>query len=586
MTKLSTTMLSYDMWRFHVLYMCDLVSMIRLSWTCRKMRQILNDPAFVVQWQTHCYYLDRDCKCSRNLFYLVPDMILDFTYDWNIEVSSQFEVDSHLRSIGRSVPMLVMQQQMQWQNTPYFDPTHDETNFMPGTYQTCMENLIIPVPRMLACPVEHASNRGMELRRTNVQRKEDETDDAWNHRIFWRNFHQCPAPHDIRNAPDFMDMPNPLVDYVDLYVEECMEKNEDPSDPANDPELKGHAAGQWARKVMYNSGVGTQKYPMELCIRRDQITTHAANLHGVQYLERLYLQLRDYSGDGALLQHDGPVYFTPVRYDNERGDFVNWALSTVAIVNGFYNHAWYDCCFQFMHTLTVHILAVITSIEEDLYLERMASRWIFLEHLNACDGCQAEGHFQSKDQAMRDEMAIRMMYRSNYSAYNNVVKNAVKRYMDDPYSDVHWNRNYLVGLVPEYDHHVRYPAYPRSEAQLVRDMQQLLDVSSYVTDFANSIAPKVTLITEMYRTKTLKIYLLNGMSLISFAPTWRMMHEYRPSRTNLKSSLRIPHLDLMENHRVKKYLNFLNRRVLFYHPDPVLHATEWQSDIGRYNLSA
>ncbi len=580
-----STLLSHDMWRFHILYLCDPISMIRLSWTCRKLRQILNDPVFVVQWQDHCRYLDRQCKCSRNMFYLVPDMILDFTYDWNLDPASQFEVDCHLRSIGRSVPMHAMHQQLQWQKSPYFDPPSDGTNFIPGTYQACMENLIIPMPRMLHIPVERASTRGMEHIRSNVHRTEYETDEAYRHRLFWRNFHQVPAPHDIKNAPDFVETNTPIVDYVDIYVKECMEKNEDPTDPANDPELKGHAAGQWARRVMYNSGVGIQKYPLDLCIRLDQIGTAAAQQHGVEYMERLFLQLRDYNGDGALLEHDGPVYFSPIRYENESGDFVNWALSTVAVVNGFYNHAWFDCCFQFLHTLTIHIVGVVSAIEQDMYIERMACRWKYLEHLNSCSGCQDEAHHQDEEQCERDENAIRMMYRSNYSAYNNLVKNSVQRYMEYPYDDSKWTRSYLIGLIPPFEHH-QHVRYPRTEAQIVRDMQHLLDVSSYVTDFANSMTPRVNPTTVLYRTRTLKIYLTNGMSLIAFAPSWQMGYDWKPSRTHLKSSLRMPRLDLMQNHRVIKYLGYLNRRVLFYHPDPVLHATAWQQDIGRYNHSS
>lgn len=550
------------------------------------MRQILNDPVFVVQWQEHCRYLDRQCKCSRNMFYLIPEMILDFTYDWNLDPSSQFEVDFHLRSIGRSVPMLVMQQQMQWQNSSYFDPPTDDTNFIPGTYQSCMENLIIPMPRMLHVPVERASIRGMEHRRTNaIHRLEYETDDAYNHRLFWRNFHQVPAPHDIKNAPDFVEMDIPIVDYVDLYMKECKEKNEDPHDPAHDPELKGHAAGQWARRVMYNSGVGIQKYPLDLCIRYDQIHTAAAQQHGVDYIERLFLQLRDYSGDGSLLQHDGSVYFAPVRYDNESGDFVNWALSTVAVMNGFYNHAWFDCCFQFMHTLTIHILGVVASVEEDLYIERMACRWKYLEHMNTCSGCLEEAQHQDEEQCKRDENAIRMMFQANYSVYNNLVKNSVQRYMEEPYNDSVWNRNYLIGLIPPYEHHLNL-RYPQTEVQIVRDMQHLLDVSSYVTDFANYMAPRVNRVTELYRKRTLKIYLMNGMSLMAFSPSWQMSYDWKPSRTEVKSSLRMPRLDLMNNHRVQKYLEYLNRRVLFYHPDTVMHASTWHEDIGRLNHSA
>lgn len=581
------TTLTHDMWRFHILFLCDPISMIRLSWTCRELRWIMNDPTFVVQWQEHCRYIDRQCKCNRNMFYLVPDMILDFTYDWNIEISSEYEVDRHLVSIGRSVPMLVMHQQIQWQKLPYLDPPSDKTNFIPGTYQACMENLIIPMPRMLPLPVDRAVTRGREHPRSVYQqRMEFETDDAYRFRMFWRNFHQFPAPHDMKNAPDFLDINVPIVDYVDLYIQECMEAGEDPYDPAQDPELKGHSAGQWARKVMYNTGVGIQKYPLDLCIRYDQIQTASAQHHGVDYLERLFLQLRDYSGDGALLQHAGSVYFSPVRYDNERGDFVNWALSTVAVVSGFYNHAWFDCCFQFLHTLTIHVLGVATSIEEDLYIERMACRWKYLEHLNSCAACQSPAHqHRNENEQKRDEDGIRMMHRSNYNVYNNLVYNSVKRYMENPSDDSEWNRNYLVPLIPQYDHH-QHLRYHRTEEYIVRYIENLLDVLSYVTDFANSMAPRVNPVTQMYRTRTLKIYLMNGMSLMTFAPSWHMTYDWKPSRTGLKSSLRLPHLDLMQNHRVSKYLHFLNRRVLFYHPDPVLHATAWQQDVGRFNHSA
>lgn len=567
----SSAPLGYEVWRYHVLYYCDPVSLIQLGWTCRGLRQLLNGTStFVVDWQTACAYMQRECGCDRNLFYLDVPKVCDFLYAWcGDEVQSLYEVDLRLRQLGRSVTMHMMQPQMQWQRTPFLDPQHcHRALFEPGVNVVHVDEMVVPMPRMLDVPVELA-----RCATRHYPRVPGETLEAFTHRQFWRNFHEVTTETLTTEKPStgYMD-PRLHTDLVRAYLERCAAEERDPYDPADDPELQGHAAGVWARTVMYSSAVGTQQFPMDLCLRREQVRTL-----GVDYLDRLFIPLRRYVSDGSLLEHRGPLYFTGLRYDNESGDFVNWALNTVALRHGMYLHLWLDCSFHFLHTLTAHIETLANSLETDLPLERLAARWRWIHHLKGCSGCLCHGHRSDPEQAERDQRAIAFVQQANYRVFHNVISTTVQRYTSHPCHESEWTPHYLTDLIPHYEHHSpdRRPA--GTETQVVCALHHALEVASYLTEFSQTIGPRVGPLAEMYRDRTLRIYLSNGLGLLAFAPTWQIDYDWRPSRAHVKVSLRIPRIDLMQNHRVVQYMHFLNRRVLYYHPDPCVYLDAWQA---------
>ena len=98
--------LDYNTWRYIVLPYCDLGSLLRVAWTCTTLRNIVQHPSFVVEWQTQCWYLYRDCCCDRNQFYQQVTPWCPFVYDYTPPMDNQWEARLFLRHHGRGASML------------------------------------------------------------------------------------------------------------------------------------------------------------------------------------------------------------------------------------------------------------------------------------------------------------------------------------------------------------------------------------------------------------------------------------------------------------------------------------------------
>lgn len=581
------SIITKDIWRYQVIPYCDVLSLIRLSWTSRTLWYLLNTPEVVVEWQTHCHYLHRECKCPRNLFYLKPELFCDFAYDVALELGSQWESDQRLTALGRSVlQMLTACHNINgWLEVPHLDPLFaNRKQFNPGLFQSYMEHMIIPAPRMLFVGVEHS-----RIHPQNHMRCVGETDEGYQRRQFWRNFHEITDEKPTTRDTGFIL--SARIDLVDAYIKKCEEdmsgEGRDPYDPADDPDCDGHHAAQWARRCMYETAVGMQSYPLELCLRREQLMAmgNQTGRYGVDYIDRLFLPTRRYSRDMIVLDHRGPVYFSGVRYENERGDFVNWALSTYALQTAIYSHLWLDSSNRFLDTLQTHLVQMAREVEDDMPIPQLVARWNYLEHSTTCPKRQTGGqcgthyHDPSIESLRRDKDARALMRHPGYEVYNHLIQNAVR----DGYQWDHpFNHEYLVALIPGGAY-----TYQRTETQICSDIHNLLELTSYITEFARSIAPRVGLETSRMRHTTLQIYLRAGFGLLAFAPTWRRAHSWKPSRTACLQSLSIPVIDVTKNHRMQHYLKFLNRRTLYYHQphEMILHPDAWQVDLGRHRHS-
>lgn len=576
--------ISKEVWRYQIIPYCDLLGLIRLSWTCRTLNAMLNSPEVVVEWQTHCSYLFRECKCPRNLFYFQPHAFCEFTHDVSLELTSQWESDQRLTVLGRSLlqMMTAVHNIAQWQEVPILDPMNVHKNlFHSGLFHSYIEDLLVPAPRMLYVGVENARTYAQ----THVKCT-GEKDKDYEYRKYWRNFHEVTSDRVIPRESGFIL--SVKVDLVDAYVRNC-ERDEmgarDPYDPADDPECEGHHAAQWARKCMYETPVGMQSYPLELCLRKEQLVGNSAQQFGVDYIDQLFLPVRRYSRDMVLMDHRGPVYFSGIRYDNERGDFVNWAMSMYTMQNAVYSHLWLDSCNRFVESLQGHVVGLAREVEEDMPIQRLVSRWNYLEHSLSCPNRASGGycgfftHDTSPEALKRDKEARALLRHPGYEVYNHLITNAVR----DGYQWDHpFNHEYLMALVPGGAYH-----YQRTETQICNDIHNLLELGSYITEFARCISPKVGASTVQRRHATLRIYLRAGFSLLAFAPTWKRGHSWKPSRTPYTCSLSIPNIDITKNHRMQRYLDFVNRRTLYYqhNHEMVVHSDAWQVDLGRHNHS-
>lgn len=566
-------MADWSLLKYHLLPYCDLMSLMRLCWTNQTFRVLLNQPDTVVEWQRQCWFLYRECQCDRNLFYLRSDTYCDFAFDWNLTtMNTQFECDMYLRMFGRSVTMLMVQQdqpqQVPSRYLPFLYPQKDTKRFRSGVFQTWLEDLIVPVPRMVGFGVENVYVRPMDHPRT-----EAETEDLFRKRVYWRNFHDVDDVTSVQNA-DF-DIWSP-TDLVQRYYDVCAKTGRDPHDPMDDPECEGHCAAAWARRCMYQTPVGVQHYPLELCMRKEDIEPPKAQRDGVDYLDRLFLPLRPFAdGHSSLLEHHGPVYFSGVRYDNEKGDFINWAMSTHAVLHAFYRATWFDVCLHFIKLLTQTLRHYAYEIEADLPLHKLTSRWQYVEHLRVCNHCQHDTvQGGCTWESMQNQDAIYFLQEGCYTYYHNVVRRTVAEYIQKtqahrPSMEIDPLRSYLTNFIPNVDNSV-----PRSEVQLVVEMHYLLELGTYLTRFAATIAPRVSGVTLSTRRSTMQIYLASALPLMTFSPTWMQSYHWKPSLTNRLTSLRVPFIDLTLNHRFRKYLQFTHARTMYYHDHDVSMVLE------------
>ncbi len=573
-------MQDWSLLKFHFFPYCDLMSLMRLCWTNQTFRMLLNQPDTVVEWQRQCWFLYRECHCDRNLFYLRTDTYCDFAFDWNLTtMTTQFECDMYLRMFGRTVTMLMVQQDQPQQVPsrrllPFLYPQKDTKRFRSGVFQTWLEDLIVPVPRMVGCGVENVYVRPM-----NHPRTEEETDDMFRKRVYWRNFHDVDDFTSLKRSE--FDVWSP-VDLVDKYYAACDRVGRDPHDPMDDPECEGHIAAAWARRCMYQTPVGVQHYPLELCMRKEDIEPPKAQRDGVDYLDRLFIPLRPYdNGSSGLIEHHGPVYFNGVRYDNEKGDFINWAMSTHALLNTFYRTTWFDIAHHFIKLLTQTLRHFAYEMETDLPIHKLTSRWQYVEHLRSCNHCQTdiiEDGSAGDWETLQNQDAVYFLQETHFMYYHNVIRRTISDYIlksqaHRPGVEIDPLRTYLQNFIPNVGN------VSRNEVQLVVEIHYLLELGTYLTRFASTIAPRTSAITVSTRRTSMQIYLASALPLMTFAPTWMQSYHYKPSLTNHLTPLRVPFIDLTLNHRFRKYLRYTHARTMYYHDHDISMVLEEHSKV-------
>ena len=354
-------------------------------------------------------------------------------------------------------------------------------------------------------------------------------------------------------------------------MQHCREVGVDPYDPMmDDEECHGFRCIRWAREKMHDSAVGGTSYPLELCLHRDDLTRTAGRL-GVDYLDRMYVHLNRYRGGGPewnTIDHRGVLYFMGLRYEHAAEDFSVWALNTQALLNGLYAHMWLDALGQWTRMLLAHLHLLATQIEEDMHFPNLQQRWNFLHSLCfAGPSVMPQTQHYSKRQRERDQSAIHLIFNSHHLEENRYLSSLVDRgsLWTNEGDTAQRSRHYLTSLLEQYTHPV--PNH-RTESQRVQDACRLMRFAEYVTDFAEFVAPRVDDRSTTTRRRALSIYLASYVSLVAFSPGWRRTYHWKPSRTNEETHGYVPTIHLQHNHRYQRYLQFCNRRTLYYHPDP------------------
>lgn len=562
-----------QVWRHYIALYCDLVSLIRLSGVNRFLYHMLNEPRFIVEWQSSCWYLFRDCLCERNQFYLNIEEWCEYLWDTSGSWTAMGFGDRVLTDFGRDVWRLLLRPTSSMlKDTPTLDAMNGL--FHSGVFQSFTEQLIVPMPRMVYVPVECTT-----LLPSVYTRQDNETLDEAKHRSFWRNFHEVapglPVPDagfgwtDYHRASQYRD---PL----DVYLERCAREGLNPHDPGHDPDCEGHHTAQVLRQSMYSTPLGQQLYPLDLCLRREDLGG-MARYRGVDYIDRIHLPSHEFGGsERLLLDHRGPVYLDGARYTHERGDLVPWALSTLNVQNAFYRHLWFDCMHHLLHGVQAHVHMMIGIIEADLSAELAANRYRWVDHQTICTGCRSQPyHMHPPEERERDAEAIRFVNHPFYEAFHGLLRTSIEQ---------------AVTLGPWAEHHYLGALYPtmaadyREETLMVRDVHYLLELLGFVTDFSLYMAPRVNPEEAVARKRTVATYIASGISLFAFAPTWKMGYHWAPSKANEMISLKTPYVVATQNHRFQRYCQFLNERTLFYQPEAlsILRQAQHGKDAGRY----
>lgn len=600
--EVSLDVLGMDVWRYHILLYCDLMALLRLNWVNRRLRHLLNSAEFVVEYQSGSWYLQpRYCRCPRNLFYLNLSEFLEFSFDYQglpdsetlREVHTVQDVSLVLRYFGRSPDMLVQSFQMSG-SPPMREPMRvsplipqRSLAFAEGFTKMWIDSCIVPMPRCVNHPVDQRRVRPDS--RLRPERLDTETKDQYEHRMFWREFHEVtddmvyevelgrdPMAHRPMGYPEpprEHGWGEPEPDLLEEWLEHCRSVNADPFDPFYDDEdCRGFRCIRWAREKMHDSAVGGSFYPLELCLHREDLTRTASRL-GVDYLDRMYVHLNQYRGgepDWNTMEHRGALYFMGVRYEHCNEDFAVWALHTQAMLHGVYAHMWLDSLAQWSRMLASHVHVVATQVEESMGYVVLQERWKFLHSLCFAGPAVMTGvrHY-SQRQRQRDQAAIHLIFNSHYLEENRYLSSLVERgsLWTNEGDTAMRCRHFLTVLLEQY---TQPTPVGRTESQRIQDAFRLLRFAEYVTDFAEYVAPRVDDRTNTTRRRALRIYLGAFVSLALFSPGWKRTYHWKPSRTHELTSWHVPRLNLQNNHRYQRYLNYCNRRTLYYHPDPSL----------------
>lgn len=649
-----------EMWCFGILLFCDLPSLLRLNWTCTGLRRVLNNPFYVQWWQSHAWFLKASgCGCARGVFYLNLRRFPDFVYDCK-GLKTLRDMEVAMRSVGRSMDMYV-DPLRDVHGVPWLDPNRRPECFTGGLLHCWLSYLLIPMPRMLPCPIEdaHDPSRMPVLWRTSLRFPEEDVQE-YQERRFWGAFHSVPEvgedPHaaetvivaedwspngpeaEVSGADDtdteaseaspvrgassleplpptittvwpahqgpekqnqplspgtwapvngFGDVPSP--DLVVDWKHRCECEGADYLDPAyDDAAAHGSAAVRWARHLLYDTPVGVQSYPHTLCVRRSQLCGRAYR-DGVDYIEHLYLPARRtaststaYEPDEVrLMMHKGLAYFHPIRYENERGDFCNWVLSTIAVMQSVQQYLWYDSVNVVIRRVVECAAELAMEVQNDMSPSRLAQRWGELQRscfFNEATWPPVPDTPQAERQRMRNAKALDLIFHHTFVENNRHMSRYVEAIHHG--SAIASTRGYLLSLVPESG---RMHAGQRSEQTLYRELNDAIRTLVYVTLFATSVGPMTDHLTEQRRYQQMSSWLGCTASLLLFAPSWERPLTWTPSATGTSASCRVPHIVLEHNHRFQDLLLFLNRRTLYYHPEPHIYQL-WQNrnlEVGR-----
>lgn len=594
----SLDVLGMDMWRFHILLYCDLMALLRLNWTNRRLRAILNTSEFVVEYQSSCWYLQpRYCRCPRNIFYLNVSEFMDFAFDYSgspdsdvfREVRTMRDAVIVLRRLGRTPDMLV--QSFQCANHTEREPLRVSTvvpqrsmYFTEGFTKMWVDDCIVPMPRMMDHPSDQ--RRIQHRLRTVNERQETETLAEYEHRVFWRDFHEVTddmvyeselgrdpsAPGAVfgTDPPHSHGYGEPEPDLLAEWMEYCRGVGADPYDPNHDDaECRGFRCIRWAREKMHDMGV---TYPLDLCLQREDLSRTAARL-GVDYLDRMFVHVHRYNGGSAdwnTMDHHGVLYLMGLRYEHEPEDFSVWAMNTQTALHSVYAHMWLDGVSHWTRMLMSHLHVVATQVEGDMRFAVFQERWKFLHSLCFAGPAMMAKRPYSVRQRQRDQAAIHLVFSSQHIEENRYLGSLVDLGTEwTNEGDVaQRSRHYLTSLLEQYNHPT--PNH-RTESQRVQDAYRLIRFAEYLTDFADYVAPRVDDRTASTRRRAFEIYLSAFVSLAMFCPGWKRTYHWKPSRTHELTSWHVPRVNSQQhNHRYNRYLNYCNRRTLYYHPDPSL----------------
>lgn len=599
--------LSLDALRYHLLPFCEIPSLLRLNWTNTVFRALLNKPETVAEWQSSAWYLrPRGCDCERFLFLLDVPKLLDFSWDLR-DIHTLRHADVALRSVGRSVAMYSDPRRIGYR-MPYVDPRRQPMCFSSGIMGPWYSGLIIPMPRMTKVPVEDTRVRDPLFAL-------DASSPPSTSVTFWRTYHQASEeegydsdattlsvhsdesgtvnvqtetqpPSSVRAtvvpnnpAPGTGFLMSPSEDLVVKYVAASLQEGRDPYDPnQDDDEQSGYHAVQYARRRLFETPVGVQTYPLDLCIPKSMLRGRAYR-QGVDYVDMSFLPVfRRNNGMGdesSLLNHVGLTFFHPVRYENERGDFVCWALSHLAVVQAVYQYLWYDTMQYMIRRLYEFTHNLAREVETDMSTARLVVRWRDLQRTQY--RMQADWPFPKANEGPADILERRRMHQNvaagsfmrdpMFYTFHRYVGQCVEDYENGRLPNISLEHTgytgYLTGLLPS---HVRLYGERRSHEVLVQELHHVMHVADYVVQFAQFVAPLTDMRTTRYRQRTLSCYLGACTSLLMFAPGWRRMMTWEPSATGTNAGDRMPWVLVQNSHRYQYYLDFLNRRSNFYHP--------------------
>lgn len=522
---------SVDVIEDYIVPLCDINSLINLSWTNQLFRHILQNIDVLHRWQETSYYVDTSgcpAPCQRNMSYLNIHELCPFL--WSVDQSTQERqrpIERHgdilreMRINGRPMGMLIHNLEDHTVSgacapSMYLDPSQTR-GYEGGMFAEAYDTAVVALPR-IRHKKPHQRKTVMRNHRGEIvvpsmyeahaqQHQDDEIEE------FWIEHHHTESKEGNLYEDEEDD---DLLSEWDRVVTQYGGNAEDV------PDTTKCLLYQQMDSLLQLRNIGCQSYPLNHCLHQYQLDY--ANLEANAAYDWIFVV----GGDEDILPRkvmymNGFVYFVGVLYDHGPGDAVNWMLAMHHIERYMFYRIWRECMMTLIQYVRRHTMDMIEEIETTLRYTEFRER-VDLGHRWSTDAFRRD-FLDEDDTTIKSLDAVAdLMYNVDYQSTWMLILSVNNRGISNEYL-------YLSHLMPVFDEMICNQSHmrPEDDKRLVVELDHMLRLECFIYHLGNDLifgGPDGGYIRRGHEMgardrMNLKIYLQQALCLFMFGPGWR-----------------------------------------------------------------